>query len=53
MVVIDVDDVRRRSALGLLVRDSLDELVQVGSAAIDGKEFGVSEIGLVDNEDDA
>ena len=53
VVVIDVDDVQQRSALGLLVRDSLDEPIQVGSSATDGKELGVSEIGLVDSEDDA
>ena len=39
--------------MGLLVRDSFDEPVRVGSVATRGKELGVSEIGLVDSEDDA
>ena len=52
VVMIEVDDVRQRLALGLLVRDSLDEPVQVGSVATGGKELGVSKIRLVDSEDD-
>ena len=54
VVVVDVDDVRRRSSLGLLVGHSFDDPIRVQVELSDRRrDFGVSEIGLVDGEDHA
>lgn len=54
VVVVEVDDVRRRPSLGLLVGHSFDDPVRVQVELSDRRgDFGVSEIGLVDGEDDA
>lgn len=53
MVMVDVDDVGRGLAEGLLVGDALDDPVGLKAVAAGGGELRMAEIGLVHREDEA